>query len=100
MMSGSSSPMPEPVVTTHVVGIDIGMESCTMSCLTMDKRQLIKSTPFANTHQAGSTQNPGLPNRRETPRVKGKENRPYSRRRLLSCTYKYRLTWRLRQLPV
>src|SRR5713101_7027518 len=39
MMSGSSSPMPEQVVTTHVVGIDIGMESCTMSCLTLDKRQ-------------------------------------------------------------
>src|SRR2546427_5303335 len=50
-MSGSSSPMPDPVVTTHVVGIDIGMESCTMSCLTMDKRQVIKSTPFANTLQ-------------------------------------------------
>ncbi len=41
--------MPEPVVTTHVVGIDIGMESCTMACLTMDKRQLLKATPFANT---------------------------------------------------
>ena len=50
-MSGSSSPMPEQVVTTHVVGIDIGMESCTMSCLTMDKRQVIKATPFANTLQ-------------------------------------------------
>src|SRR6266851_10219152 len=48
-MSGSSSPMPEQVVTTHVVGIDIGMESCTMSCLTVDKRQVIKSTSFANT---------------------------------------------------
>ncbi len=41
--------MPEPVVTTHVVGIDIGMESCTMACLTMDKRQVIKATPFAKT---------------------------------------------------
>src|SRR6266700_1863605 len=51
MMSGSSSPMPEQAVTTHVVGIDIGMESCTMSCLTKDKRQVIKSTPFANTLQ-------------------------------------------------
>src|SRR2546429_6519594 len=50
-MSGSSSPMPEQVVTTHVVGIDIGMEVCTMSCLTMDKRQAIKSTPFANSVQ-------------------------------------------------
>src|SRR5947209_11624098 len=49
MMSGSSSPMPEQVVTTHVVGIDIGMELCTMSCLTMDKRQVIKATAFANT---------------------------------------------------
>jgi transposase len=43
--------MPERVVTTHVVGIDIGMESCTMSCLTMDKHQIIKATPFANTLQ-------------------------------------------------
>ena len=43
--------MPEPVETTHVVGIDIGMESCTMSCLTLDKRQVIKATPFANTLQ-------------------------------------------------
>ena len=43
--------MPEQVVTTYVVGIDIGMESCTMSCLTMDKRQVIKATPFANTLQ-------------------------------------------------
>src|SRR5258708_34050253 len=51
MMSGSSSPMPEQVVTTHVVGIDIGMESCTMACLTRDKRQIIKSTPFANAVQ-------------------------------------------------
>src|SRR5258708_88166 len=51
MMSGSSSPMPEQVVTTHVVGIDIGMELRTMACLTMDKRQVIKSTPFANTLQ-------------------------------------------------
>src|SRR5258707_5997467 len=52
MMSGSSSsPMPDAVVTTHVVGIDIGMESCTMSCLTMETRQLIKPTPFANTVQ-------------------------------------------------
>jgi transposase-like protein len=51
MMSRPSSPMPNPVETTHVVGIDIGMESCTMSCLTMDKRQAIKSTPFANSVQ-------------------------------------------------
>jgi hypothetical protein len=29
-MSGTSSPMPDPVVTTYVVGIDIGMEACTM----------------------------------------------------------------------
>src|SRR5260370_38823190 len=49
MMSGSSSPMPEQVVTTYVVGIDIGMESCTMCCLTMDKRPVIKATSFANT---------------------------------------------------
>src|SRR5260221_3131247 len=51
MMSGSSSPMPDSIVTTHVVGIDIGMESCTLSCLTMDKRQVIKATPFVNAVQ-------------------------------------------------
>src|SRR5260221_727 len=51
MMSGSSSPMPDSIVTTHVVGIDIGMESCTMSCLTMDKRQVIKATAFVNAVQ-------------------------------------------------
>jgi transposase len=52
MMSGSaSSPLPDAVVTTHVVGIDIGLESCTMSCLTMDKRQVIKATSFTNTLQ-------------------------------------------------
>ncbi|TME02147.1 MAG: IS110 family transposase [Chloroflexi bacterium] len=50
-MSGSSSPTPEPVETTHVVGIDIGSQACTMACLTMDKRQVIKPTPFANTVQ-------------------------------------------------
>jgi transposase len=50
-MSGTSSPMPDPVVTTYVVGIDIGSQSCTMSCLTMDKRQVIKPTPFAHTVQ-------------------------------------------------
>ena len=33
----------------HVVGIDIGIESCSMSCLTLDKRQVVKSDPFANT---------------------------------------------------
>src|SRR5260370_41006649 len=49
MMSGSSSPMAEEVVTTYVVGIDIGMESCTMCCLTMDKRPAIKATSVANT---------------------------------------------------
>jgi transposase len=43
--------MPDPVETTHVVGIDIGSQTCTMSCLTMDKRQVIKPTPFANTVQ-------------------------------------------------
>src|SRR5579872_5062056 len=48
-MSGPSSPIPESIVTTYVVGIDIGMESCTMACLTMDKRQVIKATAFANT---------------------------------------------------
>src|SRR5438034_7331378 len=51
IMSGSSSPTPEPVETTHVVGIDIGSQACTMACLTMDKRQVIKPTPFANTVQ-------------------------------------------------
>jgi len=50
-MSGSSSPLPDAVETTHVVGIDIGSQTCTMSCLTRDKRQVSKPTPFANTVQ-------------------------------------------------
>src|SRR5579859_163063 len=50
-MSGSSAPLPDAVETTHVVGIDIGSQMCTMSCLTMDKRQVSKPTPFANTVQ-------------------------------------------------
>lgn len=46
--------MPDPVATSYVVGIDVGMESCTMSCLAMDKRPVIKAVPFANT-QSGFT---------------------------------------------
>jgi len=34
---------------THVVGIDVGMESCTMCCLARNKQPLIPATPFANT---------------------------------------------------
>ncbi len=50
-MSRSSSPKSEQAVTSHVVGIDIGMESCTVACLTRDKQQVIKATSFANTVQ-------------------------------------------------
>ena len=47
-MSESSVPMPAPTPLAYVVGIDIGMESCMMCCLTMQKRQVIKPSPFAN----------------------------------------------------
>ena len=48
-MSETSSPMPNADKATHVVGIDIGMESCTMCCLARNKQPLIPATPFANT---------------------------------------------------
>jgi transposase len=48
-MSESSVPMPAPAPLVYVVGIDIGMESCMMCSLTMQKRQMIKPSPFANT---------------------------------------------------
>jgi len=47
-MSQSSFPMPTPAPLAYVVGIDIGMESCMMCALTMEKRQVIKPSPFAN----------------------------------------------------
>jgi len=47
-MSGSAFPMPAPAPLAYVVGIDIGMESCMMCGLTMEKRQVIKPSPFAN----------------------------------------------------
>ncbi len=47
-MSESSFPMPAPAPLAYVVGIDIGMESCMMCCLTMEKRQVIKSSSFTN----------------------------------------------------
>lgn len=48
-MSQSSFPMPASTPLAYVVGIDIGMESCMMCSLTMEKRQVIKPSPFANT---------------------------------------------------
>ena len=47
-MSGSAFPMPAPAPLAYVVGIDIGMESSMMCGLTMEKRQVIKPSPFAN----------------------------------------------------
>ncbi|HEY4389704.1 MAG TPA: transposase [Ktedonobacteraceae bacterium] len=47
-MSETSSPIPPPTALAYVVGIDIGRESCLMCCLTMEKRQLIKPSPFSN----------------------------------------------------
>src|SRR3989440_9323004 len=46
--SGSAFPMPAPAPLAYVVGIDIGMESCMMCGLTMEKRQVIKPSPFTN----------------------------------------------------
>src|SRR5713226_320750 len=48
-MSESSVPLLAPAALVYVVGIDIGMESCMMCSLTMQKRQMIKPSPFANT---------------------------------------------------
>jgi len=47
-MSQSSFPMPGPAPLAYVVGIDIGSQSCMMCCLTMEKRQVIKPSSFAN----------------------------------------------------
>ncbi|WP_040447041.1 IS110 family transposase [Ktedonobacter racemifer] len=47
-MSETSSPMPAPAALAYVVGIDIGMQSCLMCCLTMEKRQVIKPSQFGN----------------------------------------------------
>src|SRR5260370_41558359 len=47
-MSETYSPTPPPAVLAYVVGIDIGMESCMMCCLTMEKRQVIKPSQFSN----------------------------------------------------
>ena len=47
-MSHTSSTTPEPAALAYVVGIDIGMESCMMCCLTMEKRQVIKPSQFGN----------------------------------------------------
>jgi len=46
-MSHSSSPLPAPAPLAYGVGIDMGMESCTRGCLTREKRQVIKPSPFA-----------------------------------------------------
>src|SRR6266480_6902957 len=47
-MSETFSPMSPPGALAYVVGIDIGMESCMMCCLTMQKRQVIKPSSFTN----------------------------------------------------
>jgi len=47
-MSEISSPMPPTAPLAYVVGIDIGLESCLMCCLTMEKRQVIKPSQFRN----------------------------------------------------
>ncbi len=46
-MSEIVSPMPPMAGLVYVVGIDIGMESCMMCCLTMEKRQVIKPSVSA-----------------------------------------------------
>ena len=51
MMSEASSSKPAPMALAYVVGIDIGMESCLMCCLTMEKRQVIKPSQFSNNAQ-------------------------------------------------
>jgi transposase len=54
-MTSLSSSMPEATaVSAYAVGIDIGMQSCMMCCLTMDKRPVIKPSVFDNTAQGCS----------------------------------------------
>ncbi|HLZ58207.1 MAG TPA: IS110 family transposase [Ktedonosporobacter sp.] len=48
MPDATSSPIPPGAGLAYVVGIDIGMESCMMCCLTMEKRQVIKPNQFSN----------------------------------------------------
>ena len=48
MPNETSSPIPPRAELAYVVGIDIGMESCMMCCLTMEKRQVIKPSKFSN----------------------------------------------------
>ena len=47
-MSEMFSPMPPPAALAYAVGSDIGLESCMMCCLTMEKRQVIKPSQFSN----------------------------------------------------
>src|SRR5215471_17192295 len=47
-MSETSSPVPSESALAYVVGIDVGMDSCMMCCLTMEKRQVIKPSQFSN----------------------------------------------------
>jgi transposase len=54
MTPQSSSTPPAMAVLAYAVGIDIGMESCMMCCLTMDKRPVIKPSSFDNTAQGCS----------------------------------------------
>ncbi len=54
MTPESSSPLSAVAPLAYAVGIDIGMEACTMCCLTMDKRQVIKPSSFDNTAQGCS----------------------------------------------
>lgn len=51
MMAEASSQKPAPAAPAYVVGIDIGMESCLMCALTMQKRQVIKPSQFSNDAQ-------------------------------------------------
>ena len=50
-MSEASSQKPAAMALAYVVGIDIGMESCVMCGLTMEKRQVIKPSQFTNNAQ-------------------------------------------------
>ena len=48
-------PMPEQVVRTYVVGISIGIESCTTACLTMDTSIKSSNRPCLPIHLPNST---------------------------------------------
>ena len=51
MMSEASSSKPAAMALASVVGIESGRQSCVMSCLTMEKPQVITASQFSTNAQ-------------------------------------------------